>query len=454
MAFLLPVAEGAAVASEFLVETFGLSEFVANSAVAAAASKITEEVNKEAYDLLDKALGNVMGEEEKVNFEKALSSTKQDLYAVVSSLYEQDPKYLLERHQQKMKQQEAANAKKIEEKTNENIKTNFNFGEVSKPQDVGVGIIQIVKNQPIKNIDLIGTLTNDNDLTKPEAYAEIKKSFSPKELADMLVSHCSSIAVGDGDITKIIGADKNALVLGQKLTQFYSTKLANKSVDNRVFEIAKTYNLRDRSPSDVVETFDPVYKGRKFTYTDQAGRELFCFESKGFYIPAVYGIWGGPMSRNNKVPIDMPDLTFYEHDSRYSMDGYFNPDADLILVAELLSLREDGRWPAGSENLLNSIVIYFSTIGKSLSYLKGSLPSNVSKDIIGDVSKDDIFPVMVPEALALPEQEYVEARYNFYNSFETELKHASRTKSIFSSQGPYKAELLKSLLKGLVVELF
>lgn len=459
-AFFLPIAEAAGAATEFLVEEVGFNEFVAKTGVAAAATKTAEYVDEKASELLDNALNNVLGEENKRRYEKALSSTKQDAYATVSALYSQDPKYLVERHRQKMKEQELANQKKIEEKVKENNVVNADpikivgGNAINTNYGAGDGLITLVKKEPVKNIDLLGQLTNDKDLTKPESYADIQKSFSSKELADILVSHTSSIASGDGDISKVIGVDKNALVLGQKLTNFYSTKLANKTVDNRVFEIAKTYNLNGKKPSDVVKVYDPVYKGNRFDYTDQAGRKLYCYQLYNYYLPPVYGIWGGPFSRDYDLPIDMPDLSFYEHDSRYTMDGFFNPDADLILVAELLSLRESGQWPAGSENLLNSIVIYFSTLGKSLSYLKGSLPSNVSKQIISDTSKDDIFPVLVPDSLALPEEEYVEARFNFYNTFEEELKHATRTKSIFSSQGPYRANLLKSVFNKIYVELF
>ena len=170
-----------------------------------------------------------------------------------------------------------------------------------------------------------------------------------------------------------------------------------------------------------------------FDMYDEKGSLIHLIQNKkAWTIPAVYGVFGGASSPNNSMPIDVPDTCFLAHDSDYAL-SYFNWESDMKLVSRLVQRRAD--WPLDSVSQLNSIVIYFATVGASLAVIKGSIVGDPSVAPVVDEIKDDIFyqVVATPDMKDLKPVEYAQVRYLFYNELNTKLESNHKTSGIMGT---------------------
>ena len=221
--------------------------------------------------------------------------------------------------------------------------------------------------------------------------------------------------------------DPKKLTMAQRLSNYYADKSLSKSPEFK--EIFDVYDGSGISPENVVMSSDDEFW--KFDIYDETGNRVHLEQNKKAYVlPAVYGVFGGAMSPNNYISTDVPDTCFLCHDADYGV-SYFHWKSDMKLVSRLIQQRD--KWPEGSISQLNSIVIYFATLGASLAVLKGSLVGDGTE--LED-TKDDIFDTMIPEAIALEPEEYFKQKREFYKSFNDGIEEAIIAESPLGTNTP------------------
>ncbi len=290
-----------------------------------------------------------------------------------------------------------------------------------------------------------------DQISSGKVIKSIKSVVEPKHISELITGHSSALAdsghathledlhpsfkaISDGAkmpndahmeiVNKIVGTDPAKLTTLQKVSNFMADKAKpNNKEFNDIYEI---YNGSGLEPRNVVMS-QSIDKWLFFIY-DETGKRLRLEQDKNaFTIPNVYGNFGGLRSSNSNLPIDVPDTCFLCHDIDYSQ-SMFNTEADYKLVSRLLQRRSS--WPQDSVKLLNSIVIYFATVGSSLSALKGSIVGNPAKEIVVDDVKDDIFPVVSPNAVEIRQENpsvYATLRKEFYEELEKETERRHMT---------------------------
>jgi hypothetical protein len=437
MAFVIPslIAEATALTTTALTE-LGISEAIATSAAGAVVAAGVKETEQFIGDGLKSATQNVIGEEAYNNAAQLIDESQDSAYATAQSFFNSDPKYLLDLKVKRDAERKAIALQKA--------------GIPSDPADnkQSTSILQPSYNSSNLPYPDIKGLENQNKLDPNP-----NKSYSTKELADLVIQNVSAIAINgnasteslDDAIETTIGTDVNKLTLMQRLSTFYRQYSADDHL-KKYEDIARIYNGKGVKPSDMTEEYDFERRLLKFSCPDETGRIISLHQTTGFILPAIYGTYGGPSSANaNKVRTgpstnpqdndgpDYPDLYFFYHDAAYGTEGYFHAKSDIQLVTRLT--QNVDKWPTDSITLLNSIVVYFTTLATTISYLKGSLPDNVTKEVIPDMTKDDVFPILVPEALELPTEQYITKRFNFYKALEDDFKTASVTSSMFAESG-------------------
>lgn len=113
------------------------------------------------------------------------------------------------------------------------------------------------------------------------------------------------------------------------------------------------------------------------------------------HIPELYGIYGGPLSRNFTKPVDIVDLAFFAHDVDFTVNNYLDYNSDIKLISRLNSLLEMNLVPDKSINLIKSIINYFSTAGLLLDKIRGT---NTKIEDLSETT-NDIFMDLRPELI-------------------------------------------------------
>jgi hypothetical protein len=157
-------------------------------------------------------------------------------------------------------------------------------------------------------------------------------------------------------------------------------------------------------------------------------------------LPAIWGVFTGPYSRNNEMPVSLLDLFAAFHDYDYGQGGFFDQAGDYKLISR--SSQNFFRMTPEEQPYARTTILYFSTLGHVASSLKGSLSSDVATNKISDGAKDDIFPAIVPESIHMDPVHYETARFNFYQDLERDFDQESKTSSLFASSGGYRSQLL------------
>jgi hypothetical protein len=280
--------------------------------------------------------------------------------------------------------------------------------------------------------------SNCNNATNgtSELVKQATASYSPKELANYVTTLSTKLATSEKinveeSVMEIIAMDPSNLGFVQRITNYLATKSIPTSDDYQT--LSKIYNGRNIFvPNNYSKSINE--KGLiVISGTDELGKTVSMQQTTGVIIPSAHGIFVGPQSINNDLPIDLFDGFAFFHDQEYEERNFADHRADLKFISRLSQNMD--RYPSDQLSLINSTIVYFANLGLTIGKLKGSLPANVSTDLIDDNSKDDVFPVMVPEALQLEPREYQVARLNFYKEFEDEMEVASKTSSLFTQVG-------------------
>ena len=217
-------------------------------------------------------------------------------------------------------------------------------------------------------------------------------------------------------------------------------------------DIYKVYTGRSLSIDKMNVTFDPVDGLQIFSAYDEVGT-LYTFKENpnGFKIPTINGVWTGPSSANNALPTNILDLMAFFHDCDYhpDRDGWFSLEGDLKFISRLAQNLD--RMSDAERVLAKFSINYFSTIGNTLANLKNSLSPRVANEVIRDSSRDDIFPVLVPEAKSVPN--YNEMRYAFYNGVIEGLQTVAIEQSPLSSHPVASNIVFMNQLENLQIEI-
>ena len=263
-------------------------------------------------------------------------------------------------------------------------------------------------------------------------------SYSPKELSDLLVKHTTMLSYSDlsnpsviSDVGLAVSDSKvESLTLLQKLNTFAASKVIPK---NDLFDsIYTVYTGKVITDKTVLMSFDQEKKLIRFDWNDEVNDTHTLFQNTGLVVPSVYGTFGGINSINNAYPKDLLDTFFCFHDQSYT-GNIFSLKGDYQLISRLT--QNMNRFSPEAQAFAKTTIIYFSTIGHVLASIKGSLPDSITKQVVPNLTKDDIFPVVQPEAQSLPNADYIIARFNFYKELESSFIESSKQHGIYAPSG-------------------
>ena len=102
------------------------------------------------------------------------------------------------------------------------------------------------------------------------------------------------------------------------------------------------------------------------------------------FIPPIHGVWMGPKSPNNDVPIDLVDTFSMMHDIEYNNHGWFYEEGDLKYISRLSQNMD--RMGFIESYFAKFGIKWFSTVGSALAKVAGSLknPSESEESSRGD----------------------------------------------------------------------
>lgn len=110
----------------------------------------------------------------------------------------------------------------------------------------------------------------------------------------------------------------------------------------------------------------------EFAGLDETGRVQYYLEHPGgLKIPPIHGVWVGPYSYNNSLPIDLFDTYAFYHDVDYHNGGFFDLNGDYKFISRLSQNMD--RFPDHLKPMVKGTIIYFSTVGHTLASMKSSL---------------------------------------------------------------------------------
>ena len=263
-------------------------------------------------------------------------------------------------------------------------------------------------------------------------------SYSPKELSDLLVKHTTLLSYSDlsnpqviSDVGIAVSDSKvKSLTLLQKLNTFAAKKVLPKN--DLFYKMFAVYNGKVITEKTVLMSFDQEKKLIRFDWNDEVNDTHTLFQNTGIVVPSIYGVFGGINSINNAYPSDLLDTFFCFHDQSYT-GNMFSLEGDYQLISRLV--QNMNRFSPEAQAFAKTSIIYFSTIGHVLANIKGSLPDSITKQVVPNLTKDDIFPVVQPEAQSLPNADYIIARFNFYKELEQTFIESSKQHGIYAPSG-------------------
>ncbi len=231
--------------------------------------------------------------------------------------------------------------------------------------------------------------------------------------------------------------------LSNQLGAFLSSKIPT---TDEYKQIASIYNGKGLK---IFQRYDPVTQGLIFTLIDETGARFELPQTKGTTIPPIYGVFMGPNSPNNALPIDLDTAAPLDeycafHDYDYLTNGFFDRIGDYKLVSRIsqnYSLMTSAQKPYAK-----IAILYFSTLGHSISGLIGTLPVSIDEVVSDQPTKDDIFPVVIGPELAnsLEPNVYNIERTKFYSELKDSFEVESRTSSVLATFGDKSSSKLLS----------
>jgi hypothetical protein len=281
-------------------------------------------------------------------------------------------------------------------------------------------------------------ISNQQDtIAAKELLGDVVKSITApkihtKHIADFITLFASGIAQQSLD-TNIVKPEVVIKTLDPNLSKVLGNFLNSKIPTTDEYKaIANVYNGRNLTMANCVTKYSQVNEGLNFTLIDELGNQAVLAQNKGTVLPAMYGVFLGPNSPNNAQPVDLLDLFCAFHDKDYAVNGYFHRQGDYKLISRISQNFE--RFSPQAKPYARMAITYFSTAGHLISSMTGTLPKDISKNVSDVMTKDDIFPLVVPESVNMPVSQYTTERTKFYADLEKDISVSSVTSSSFVSR--------------------
>lgn len=415
---------------------------------------VTSKIVEATQNGLDQAARNILGNETVDSIEKNVQDTKSEVNNAINALSNQDPSFLVGNLNTKTPPNTP-----VVPKVN-GLPNNYKSPFVNPLNSGGGGVsydpLSKILNKPNNNV-------NQGIVNQPQNV--VNNSISPTALGKIIVTGASSLSTNGGNVSKSIadsiGGDPQNYTISQKISNFFATQTTPNN--DQYNEIAKVYNGKNLIYPFVNFRNIPYTQGRttnsqgklskptikQFYWNDETGQSFTLNQNTGLIIPAVYGNFVGPNSPNNNPPIDLLDSFATQHDQSWSgPGGSFNLKGDYAFVSRLAQNKQ--RFPSEVQNLVNSTIVYFSTLGQTISKLKGSLPDEVASQPVPQMTMDDVFPVANPQAVSLPPAEYVQLRYEFFKDLDQSVKSNTSTNSIYSQD--YRSKIISQYFENILVQ--
>lgn len=450
MAFIAApfVAEFVIVGGETLV-SLGASEAIATAVSAYVGKELLKKVDEAAYSLVEKIIGKENIDQAKQTVDELGNIVSDNFESGVNAYITGDPSHLVKEDRVIRSIYGTNNSPSklppVPTKSDyQNYLNSYGMGDsvgadVTIPDSVASGM-----NSDIINVDFGNEATSD------------AVDYSPKQLSDIIVKQATALAFNESETpdsvvdSAIDAVSDNIedLSLFQRMNKYYAE--LSVPTNERYLEIAAVYNgVGLTYPEGIDMSFDEERQLIRFDWRDELGVPKTLFQTTGIIIPPVYGVFGGANSPNNSFPIDYLDSLYMNHDHSY-VNGP-NLDGDYQLISRIMN--NIGRIPPEGRPFARTSVIYFATIGSTISALYGSLPGEVAEVPVPQVTKDDIFPVVQPSALQLPDDEYITARFEFYRDFKKAMEASSVQHGIMAPTGKAASMRLLQLFNNMEVEL-
>lgn len=280
--------------------------------------------------------------------------------------------------------------------------------------------------------------------------------FDTKQLSNLIIENASQMATDyyeNGTIDpvksleKVVGNDVNKARLAVKLTEFY----ANKSIPTNDYynKIASIYNGKNLFyPFVKMKIVDNV---KVFYWNDETGQYFEMKQNLGTVLPSLYGVFGGPYSINDELPIDLADSFFCMHDKSAENGILGNIRGDYELVSRLYQNKD--RLNQESMPFFNSTIAYFATIASTWLAVKGSIPDDIITTPPDVIITDDFFGYMNSDLAMTDPVEFKVQQHMFYKDLDKSIVDSVASKSIFSAGSSFRNQQLKSDIGNLMVEL-
>lgn len=292
-----------------------------------------------------------------------------------------------------------------------------------------------------------GKVEHSQEVEKAKNIQMGIKKITGSQLANFVVNYASELAdqAVNGQkidktkaLTKILGTTDN-----KELINTIGPFLKNKLPTSELYQkISSVYN---GSGMDIKKNITMYKDPRKnllyFILVDELGKLSTLYQTTGIVLPAYPGtVFMGPRSPNNNYPTNLTDLFCAFHDQSY-INGP-NLEGDYALISRCVGRYNDMN--DFEKKLARICIMYFGTLGTTISNFLGSAPSDIHKIPTTEIITDDVYTTVSPINGGPVE------RMEFYNEFYKEIDNFSRTSSIISQYTGNKnlAKEFGSLLAG------
>lgn len=477
-----------------LFESLGLSSAIAGLATEVGVStSIAGAIGSTAAGAIAGEIGSKIDEQVPTDIKNKVAKGKDtgnrifnDYKAVAKSLYAQDPRYIIQETRNKsgyftqkpqkpqkpqttqttQTQQQEINKLYgtqpnqplvLDNRTDRYQYTEFNYDKLYNQLSTQTEIV-------FEPVTTVASSSENEDLkdNEDEEYFERKVyeeayetyQYSPRDIGRYLIDYARDLAITRNPvetIQNILEMNPSFYGLSKKITTYLSDKTLPTSDDYK--EIANIYNFSNITYQNFSIARNAETNLIEVTFIDEVGEVHTLPQNTGLILPSVPGcIFMGPYSKNDALPNEfrLEDWASMDHDWFYDKENYFSREGDLRFISRLSACLKNGRILPQNRQLVESTIIYFSTVSLTLGLFKnGSVKtkpqaqpsqeqqSSYVEELTNDESVTDIFSIFgSPQAMAMPpiqSEEYTTLRNTFYDIMTQELVEYNKTDGFFTT---------------------
>ena len=298
-------------------------------------------------------------------------------------------------------------------------------------QRIGIGAISYAAGKELLN-EIVGD--TDSIFVIDENGNLKQNKLSASQLASKMMQ-VVNLVINKSTLHNLTDEDS---IIQEVESKFSNLNFADKLLSKKMWGFIKNSPIFKSGHLDLFNEIYSKYNGKGIKIWKQfnvtTGRDnYFLQDEQGdvevYYKPpnpnsvsTFYGVYGGPNSYNNALPIDLLDTFYCSHDISYQ-DAFFNLHGDLKLISRIL--HNIDQFDFKTRAIALATVQYFSSAGITIASMTGKTsPINA-----GDLSniKDDIYdqfnkPQISKNSIVASRQVLAESRgkEEFYTELSTE----------------------------------